>query len=597
VPRPDPHSFFDDSQPRVRHLRLALDVDFGARRIEGETVLELTGEAAGPLDLDTKGLEIRSVSAVGGAKVPWELGEEVPVLGRRLRLTLPGGAASIAIRHSAPAEALGLQWLDPAQTEGKRHPFAYTQFQSIHARTVIPVQDSPSVRVTYHAEITVPEPLAVVMSAGPGGSRAGRAPGRRTFAFDMPQPIPAYLIALAAGDLVGRDLSPRSRVWAEPGTVEAAAWEFAGAEEMIARAESLFGPYEWDRYDMLVLPPAFPYGGMENPRMTFLTPTVLAGDRSLVDVVAHELAHSWTGNIVTNATMDHFWLNEGFTTWAERRIQEALHGADKVALDWAIGQKALDQSVERFGADSPFTRLRTDLAGVDPDDAYSSIPYEKGSRLVCLIERTVGRPRFDRFVRSYIARFRFTSITSEQFLDFLEEELPGVGDQVEVRRWLYEPGVPANAPVFESRALEDLTRLAKSWGAGARPTEAQVARWTPAEMQVYLQHLPRELDAAGCAWLDATLKLSGRGNYEILTEWLTIAGGSDYEPVFGRLREVLVRVGRMKYLRPLYTALGRHARTQALARDIFEAARAGYHALSRRVVQQVFEKYPGIPTT
>jgi aminopeptidase N len=594
VPRPDPHSFFDDSQPRVRHLRLALDVDLDARRIEGETVLDLADDRGGPLDLDTKGLEIRSVSTAGGAPVRWELGEETPVLGRRLRLTLAGGTGAIAVRHAAAAEAVGLQWLDPAQTEGKRHPFVYTQFQPIHARSVIPMQDSPSVRVTYHGEITVPEALSAVMSAGPGASRGGPPPGRRTFVFDMPQPIPAYLLALAAGDLASRDLSPRSRVWAEPATVEAAAWEFAGVEEMIAKAESLFGPYEWDRYDMLVLPPAFPYGGMENPRMTFLTPTVLAGDRSLVDVVAHELAHSWTGNIVTNATMDHFWLNEGFTTWAERRIQEELHGPDKVALDWAIGQKALEQSIERFGADSPFTRLRTDLAGLDPDDAYSSIPYEKGSRLVALLERTVGRPRFDRFVRDYIARFRFTSITSERFRAFLEEKLPGAAEAVDVRRWLYEPGIPPNAPVFASPVLEQLTRLAESWGQGARPTEAQVARWTPAETLVFLQHLPRELDAASCAWLDGALKLSGRGNYEILVEWLTIAGGSDYEPAFGRLREVLTRVGRMKYLRPLYTALGRHARTQALAREIFEEARAGYHSLSRRVVQQVFEKYRAI---
>jgi leukotriene-A4 hydrolase len=589
---PDPHSFFDDAQPRARHLRLRLVVDFESRRIQGEAVLDLGPGRGGPIDLDTKGIEVHDVTTETGVRVSWSLGDETPVLGRRLRLDLPSGTHSVSIRYTTSPDAVGLQWLTPAQTEGKRHPFLFSQFQPIHARTLIPLQDSPAARITYHAEIVVPEGLSAVMSAGPAGARSGPSTGTRTLVFDMPQAIPPYLLALAVGELEGRDLSPRSRVHAEPGTVEAAAWEFAGIEAMIATAESLFGPYEWDRYDMLVLPPSFPYGGMENPRMTFLTPTLLAGDRSLVDVVAHELAHSWTGNLVTNATMDHFWLNEGWTVWAERRIQEAIHGPEKVVLDWAIGQTALDQEFARFGADSPLTKLRTDLAGVDPDDAFSSIPYEKGARFLTLVERNVGRPRFDGFVRDYIGRFRFTSITSEDFLAFLEEKMPGVAGEVGAREWLYEPGIPANAPVFRSERLQALVGLAEGWQRGVRPSEADVRSWSPAEMLVYLQHLPREIDAAGCAWLDGTLKLTGRGNYEILVEWLTIAGGSDHEPVFGRIREVLTRVGRMKYLRPLYGALGRHPRTRALAREIFAAASDGYHALSRRVVETVMDKYP-----
>ncbi len=469
----------------------------------------------------------------------------------------------------------------------------FTQFQPIHARSMIPCQDSPMVRATYHAAVTMPEALTAVMSAGPQDAPAGSAPGTRTMVFDMPQAIPSYLIALAVGDLASRDLSPRARVWAEPATVEEAAWEFAGVEEMIVRAEQLFGPYEWDRYDMLVLPPSFPYGGMENPRMTFLTPTLLAGDRSLVDVVAHELAHSWTGNLVTNATMDHFWLNEGFTVWAERRILEALHGEGAAAASWSIGQTALAEAIARFGADSPFTVLRTHLEGVDPDDVYSSVPYEKGSLFVGLLERTVGRKRFDRFIRAYIERFHFTSITTEELMAFLEEQLPGVAAKVGAEEWLGRPGLPANAPVFRSASLEALTSLAEGWATGARPAAGQLATWSPGELLVYLQHLPRQLDAASCRWLDETLNLTSRGNYEILVEWLTIAAGSDYEPVFGRVREVLMKVGRMKYLRPLYGALGKHPRTRKLGREIFAAAAPTYHALSRRVVESVMEKYDG----
>ena len=595
--RLDPHSQADSSQPRPRHLRLRLSVDFETRQLEGTAVLELEAPSGGPLDLDTKELEVLEATTASGAPVPFALGADEPVLGRRLRLSLPEGTREVRLRYRTSRDAPALQWLSPGQTAGGSHPFLFSQCQAIHARSLAPLPDTPRSRLTYEAELEVPEPLRAVMSAGPVGEGPGARPGTRVFRFAMPQPIPPYLLALAVGRMESREIGPRSRVFAEPETVDAAAHEFAETEAMIARAEGLFGPYEWDRYDMLVLPPSFPYGGMENPRMTFLTPTLLAGDRSLVDVVAHELAHSWTGNLVTNADMEHFWLNEGFTVWAERRLLEALHGEGATVLAWAIGEKALEESMDRFGKGSPLTRLRTELAGTDPDDAFSSIPYEKGARFVALLERTAGRTRFDHFMREYIARFRFTSITTEEFLTFLEERLSGLAAQVGARAWLYEPGLPANAPSFRSARLDSLVALAAAFPRGDRPSPAAVARWSPAEMLVYLQNLPREIDRDGCAWLDAALGLTGRGNHEILVEWLTVAAGSDYEPAFPRLREVLLRVGRMKYLRPLYGALGRHPRTRALAREVFAEASPRYHQLSRRVAATVIEKYPDAPVS
>jgi leukotriene-A4 hydrolase len=592
VARLDPHSYVDADQPRPSRLRLRLAVDFDRQRLVGEAALAFASPVAGDLDLDTKGLALHGAQSESGAPVPFELAPEEPVLGRRLRLRLPAGTREVRIAYETSPDALGLQWLAPEQTAGGAYPFLFSQCQAIHARTVAPLPDTPRIRLSYEASVTVPEGLAAVMSAGPAGESPGSAPRTRTFRFEMPQPIPPYLLALAVGRLESRDLSPRTRVWAEPVTLPAAAHEFAETEGMIARAEALFGRYEWDRFDMLVLPPAFPYGGMENPRMTFLTPTLIAGDRSLVDVVVHELAHSWTGNLVTNATIDHFWLNEGFTVWAERRILEALHGPDAAALGWAIGEASLRESLARFGRDSALTRLRTDLSGLDPDDAFSSIPYEKGARFVELLERTAGRDRWDRFMRDYVDGFRFTSITTEEFLDFLEAKLPGVASAVEARRWLYDPGLPENSPVFRSPVIESLTALAEGFPGGARPSREEAARWTPAETLIYLQRLPRELDAASCAWLDRTLGLGERGNHEILVEWLTLAAGSDYEPAFPRLREVLTRVGRMKYLRPLYTALGRHPRTRALAREVFAVASPRYHNLSRRVASSVMSKYP-----
>ena len=589
--RLDPHSYYDTEQPRTRHLYLEWFIDFGRHWIEGSVTLDLENPSSGIMDLDTKGITVRSVYVQNGKAIPYELAEEEPILGRRLRLNLPEGTTSVTISYITSPDAVALQWFEPEMTLGKRQPFMYSQCQAIHARTIVPCQDTPRVRVSYSAVVTVPEEITPVMSAGPEGMRQDMPPGVRTFLFEMPQPIPPYLLAIAAGDLTSWDLSSRSRVWAEPEMIERAAFEFGEVEQMVQTAERLFGPYEWDRYDMLVLPPAFPFGGMENPRMTFLTPTVIAGDRSLVDVIAHELAHSWTGNLVTNASMDHFWLNEGFTTWAERRILDALHGEEASVLRWAIGQAALDESVARFGADSPLTKLRTDLSGVDPDDAFSSIPYEKGARFVCVLERYAGREKFDRLMREYIKAFRFTSITSEEFLDFLERELPGAAAAVQAKAWLYETGMPPNAPVFQSEKLDELTAAANAFAGARRPDPQQTRAWSPSELLIFLQHLPRELDTEALEWLERSFNLTRKGNYEILVEWLTIAAGSGYEPVFSRVREVLLEVGRMKYLRPLYTALGRQPRTRALAREIYAQGKAGYHTLSRRVIESVMEKY------
>ncbi len=587
----DPHSCYDTTQPRSRHLHLTWFIDFEKHRIEGSVRIKLEKPSDGYLDLDTKGLTIHSAQTQAGSDILWHLGDRDPILGQRLRLELLEKTDTITINYSTSPEAIALQWFEPGLTLGKRQPFLYSQCQPIHARTIVPCQDTPRVRVSYAATVTVPEKLTAVMSAGPAGDRRGSTSRTRTFLFEMPQPIPPYLLAIAVGDLQSRDLSPRARVWAEPEMVEKAAFEFGEVEQMIQTAEALFGPYDWDRYDMLVLPPAFPFGGMENPRMTFLTPTIIAGDRSLVDVIAHELAHSWTGNLVTNATYDHFWLNEGFTTWAERRILDALHGEEASALRWAIGQKALEESVARFGADSPLTKLRTDLRGVDPDDAFSSIPYEKGARLVSVIERHVGRERFDLFMRKYIQTFRFTSITSEEFLSFLNQELPGTAAAVHIDAWLYETGLPPNAPTFKSAKLEELEAAAEAFAAGKRPTPEQIKGWDSSELLIFLQHLPRQLDPGSLSWLDGNFKLTQRGNYEILVEWLSIAAGSDYEPVFERVREVLMEVGRMKYLRPLFNALGCCARTRVLAREIYEKKKPGCHSLSRRVIESVMEKY------
>ncbi len=584
----DPHSWADDDQPVTRHLDLAWRVDPDQRRLTGTATLTLASPAAGPMDLDMRDLEIGSVRTGDGREIPWETAEDDPILGQRLRLTLPEGTERIVIGYRTSPTALALGWLDPVQTAGKQHPFLFSQCQPIHARTLLPCQDTPRYRITYTARITVPEPLQAVMSAAAEGSEPA-GDGWTTWRFRMPQPIPTYLLALAAGRLEAADLGPRSRVYAEPETIEAAAWEFAEVDAMLTTAEKLFGPYAWDRFDLLVMPPSFPYGGMENPRLTFLTPTLIAGDRSLVNVVAHELAHSWTGNLVTNATMNDFWLNEGFTVYAERRIIEALHGPEIMALHAAIGRAGLERHIRDFGPDSPLTRLRTDLSGVDPDEVYSLVPYEKGFLFVTLLEQTVGRERFDAFLRSYIDRFRFQSLTTAEFLDFLEQELPGVYAQIDGPAWVDGPGIPEGAPRFASAHLEAVEALADGWARGVRPTPEQTAGWIPEEWQIYLQRLPRPLSVEDCRWLDENFRLTGSGNNEILVEWLTIAAASGYEPVLPRIREILTHVGRMKYLKPLYKALLSRPELRDFAREVFDEVKASYHPLSRGAVEGLFD--------
>jgi len=588
MPRFDPHSWCDGDQPAQRHLELALTVDFTARILRGRVRIHLARRAAGPLDLDARNLAITSVRTTGGADIPWSIAETEPVRGDRLRLDLPAGTEVVEIAYETAPGAVALGWLEPQQTAGGRHPFLFSQCQPIHARTIVPCQDTPRHRVTYEAAIIVPAPLRAVMSAGALGAEP--APdGRTTWRFHMPQAIPTYLLALAVGNLDRRDLGPRSCVYAEPESVERAAWEFAEVDGMITAAETLFGPYEWDRFDLLQMPPAFPYGGMENPRLTFLTPTLLAGDRSQVNVVAHELAHSWTGNLVTNATMNDFWLNEGFTVYAERRILEAVYGKEYADLQGVVRRNALQVNLDQFGKGSPHTKLRTDLAGIDPDEVYSLVPYEKGAQFVLLLEDAVGRERFDRFLRQYIATFRFRSITTDEFLAFLEAELPGVYARVQGPRWVEEPDMPANELPIKSARVERVRALAAGWARGARPTQDDVDTWSPTEWQLYLQDLPRQLGDADCHWLDETFKLTRQGNYEVLVEWLTIAAGSNFAPALPRVREVLGSVGRMKYLKPLYKALVQNDATRDFARQVFAEVADSYHPLSRGAVAGILK--------
>jgi len=588
-PARDPHSHADLRQGRITAVDLNLAVDFAARQLAGTATLTLAAPATGTLALDTRGLRIDGITDEHGAGLPFSLGKPDPILGSRLAVRFRKPSRTLTVTYATSSGASALQWLEPQQTAGGRHPYLYSQCQPHHARSMAPLQDTAAARFTYRARITVPKPLVAVMSAAPGERQAGPEVGNWTYTFEMPQSIPSYLLALAVGNLTSKDLGPRSRVYAEPEMIKAAAWEFAGINAMLLAAEKLFGPYRWDRYDFLVMPPAFPYGGMENPRLTFLTPTLLVGDRSLVTVLTHELAHSWTGNLVTNATMNDFWLNEGFTVWAERRLLEALQGKEALSLAAALGRDSLQRALDRFGPDSPYTQLKTDLSGIDPDDVFSSVPYEKGYLFVTLLEKTVGRRAFDRFIRNYTTRFAFRSITTEDFLAYLDEALPGVARKVGAKDWICKPGIPKNAPTITSRRLTALNAVAAHWHQGRRPDPKVARKWPAEQRMVVLAGLPKTLPHQDLEWLEATFHITGSGNAEILSAWLVLAATSNYTPAFPTLREFLGRVGRMKLLSPIYKALSDSPATRPLALEFFREHAERYHPIARAVLAKLLK--------
>ena len=571
----DIHSFSRPDEAAVKHLALELDVDFEKQQLAGKATLDLDNRGARELVLDTNGLTISSVTA-DGAPAAFTLGDAVKHLGRALTISIAPSTKAVTIEYTTSPDAAAVQWLAPEQTAGGKQPFLFTQSQAILARTWVPCQDSPGVRMTYDATVRVPRGLLAVMSA----ENPTETTADGVYRFRMPQPIPSYLLALSVGDLAFRSLGRNCGVYAEKPVVDAAAWELADTQKMIDAAEQLYGPYRWGEYDILVLPPSFPFGGMENPRLTFATPTILAGDRSLVNLVAHELAHSWSGNLVTNATWNDFWLNEGFTVYFERRIMEAVYGRDYSEMLARLGMQDLEQTVDELGKESRDTHLLLDLAGRDPDEAANKLAYEKGYFLLRLIEETVGREPFDAFLRDYFDRHAFQSMTTAQWMAELKQAFP----PIDLEPWVHGPGIPANVPRVRSDAFEKVEEQVRAFERG---TAMQTANWSTHEWIHFLRHLPKPLTGEQMAKLDADFHFTESGNSEILHEWLLQAIENRYEPAYAALERFLLRQGRRKFLKPLYEKLAKS--DPARARAIYTKARPTYHAVSRGTIDSILK--------
>jgi aminopeptidase N len=587
----DVHSFSEPEKFRVRHVDLDLKTSFADRKLSGRADLLVArgpNAAGSPLILDTRDLTIHSVEAGSDnnslAPVKWTLGTRDAILGSPLEIDLPEHAQRVRVFYETVPAASGLQWLEPAQTAGKKQPFLFSQNESIHARSWIPLQDSPGVRVTYTANIQAPPELLALMSA----EQKGREDG--SFRFVMDKPIPSYLIALAIGDLEFSATGPRTGVYAERPVLRRAAREFEDTEKLVAAVEKLYGPYRWGRYDLLILPPSFPFGGMENPRLTFATPTVIAGDKSLVGLVSHELAHSWSGNLVTNATWSDFWLNEGFTSYIENRIQEAVYGRDQAVMEQVLARRELDDELAKF--DKRDQILHIDLKGRDPDEGTTQVPYIKGALLLRQMEDVFGRAIFDGFLKRYFDKFAFQSITTSTMLDYLQQTLfaehPSQGAKIPLKQWVYEPGLPVTAPRAKSTAFEEISENARAWFAGKVTLRVfRTKQWSTQQWLEFLQVLPSPLDGKKMGQLDRSYRLTKSGNDEILDQWLKMAIQSNYKPAFPRLKQFLLQVGRMKMIKPLYTELMKTPEGERFARDVYAQARSGYHPIAQTAIDKI----------
>lgn len=600
-PGPDPHSNADPSQFVVRHASLDLEADFDARRLHGtiELRVERVATEARLLRLDTRGLVIRGVE-LGNAEGSWtplahQSGAADEILGQALEIRMPAGREAapmqtVRVRYSTRPEAAALQWLAPQQTAGRVRPFLYTQSQPIDARSWIPIQDSPGIRFTYDARIRTPAGLRALMSAALDTERSRDG----EYFFVMPQSIPAYLVALAVGDLAFRALGPRTGVYAEPAMLESASREFGDVEQMLAVAERLFGPYRWDRYDLLIMPPSFPVGGMENPRLSFITPTVIAGDRSLVSMITHEMAHSWSGNLVTNTRWNDFWLNEGITTYLERRILEGVYGARLADMERVLGLQYLDEEIATLTESGrrADTALALDLDGRGPEEALSNIAYEKGSLFMQFLEWRCGRAAIDRFLAGYFRDLAFRGVTTPGFETYLRTHLladhPGAVSERELQEWLHGTGLPEAAPPAPAGVFAAVERQRDDWLAGRLATgELEARQWSPQEWMRFLDTLPADLPDGRLAELDEHWAPGAAGNFEITRSWLLLAVRSDYAPAEPRLATFLIGTGRHKMIKRLYEELARTEERLAVGCPIYAQARPGYHPASQQLVDGI----------
>lgn len=595
--RQDPHSYAKPDRCMIKHLDWSASIDFDRRVVSAVAKWDivLSGDD-NQLILDTYKLKIKEVRNGNNEILEYSIGEHDPVLGSPMNIKLTSQTRQVIISYETSEDASALQWLLPEQTADKTSSFLFTQSQAILARSWIPIQDSPGIRFTYSATVNVPEGLLAVMSA----SNPQSVNPEGTYKFEMKQPIPAYLMALAVGDFEFSPLGDRCGVYAEPALLKASEKEFEDLEKMITVAESLYGPYRWERYDLIVLPPSFPFGGMENPRLTFATPTILAGDKSLTSLVAHELAHSWSGNLVTNATWDDFWLNEGFTVYFEYRIMEELYGREYSEMLTLLSLHDLKAEIEEMTRDGKAndTSLKLDLTGRNPDDGMTAIAYDKGYFFLRMLEEAAGRARFDAFLKNYFDQNAFKVMTTEQFLEILIADLTEPyevdSSQLRINEWVYGEGLPDNCPIPVSDKFEKVEAALQLWIAEQNrellDIEFNVSEWSTHEWLHFIRNLPSGLTVEQMGLIDQEFGFTKSTNSEVFAAWAKHVLTNEYTDGYDAVESFLVRTGRRKFLMPLYEAMVTTASGKDMALQIYKKARPNYHFVSTQSIDKLLEE-------
>ena len=580
----DTHTLSNYQDLPILNTHLELSVNFQEKKLKGSVTHRFAkNRKVDLLKLDTKYLKIDSVQDGNGNNLEYSFEEFDELLGSALSVILNSQSNEVVVFYETTNKSEALDWLLPNQTAGKTFPFMYTQGQSIFTRSWIPIQDTPGVRITYSAKINTPKNMLAVMSA----ANPQEMDTNSIYSFEMNQPIPPYLIALAVGNLEFKAIDFRTGVYAEPSMLEECANELVDMGKMVDVAEQLYGKYDWDRYDVIVLPPSFPFGGMENPRLTFATPTIIAGDRSLVSLIAHELAHSWSGNLVTNATWNDFWLNEGFTVYFERRIMEALYGRDYSEMLALLGFQDLQNQV--YNSKPSMQLLRLNMKGKHPDDAMTDIAYEKGYFFLRMLEENIGRDKMDEFLKKYFNDHKFQTIVTEEFLSYLKENLLDDNYKgINVEQWVFDPGIPKNCPKVNSLRFKNVeSSVATFLDGGAEELKVISDKWSTHEWLHFLKHLPESLNHDQMGDLDKVFNLSNSGNSEILAVWFLQSIKNDYRPAFENLEKFLVKIGRRKFLQPIYLELSKNQEHKIWAKKVYQKARNNYHYVSFNTIDNI----------
>lgn len=582
----EPHSYAQPNEAVIKHLDLNFEANFETKTIKGIAKYTIENNNAKQIILDSKYLDIYNVLADGDATT-FKLGEFDQMLGQPLTIAIKENTKTVTIFYETTNKTEALQWLDPQQTADKKEPFLLTQGQAILTRTWIPIQDSPQIRITYNATAKVPTQLMAVMSAENPKQKSPDG----FYNFKMEQPIPPYLIALAVGDFEYKAISKRTGVYAEKSMLEKVYNEFSDMENMVAAAENLYGTYAWDQFDVIVLPPSFPFGGMENPRLTFATPTVIAGDKSLTSLIAHELAHSWSGNLVTNATWDDFWLNEGFTVYFEMRIMEALYGKERANMLALISRQDLTEELDGFKNEPNRTKLKLDLKGKNPDDGMNSIAYDKGYLFLRTLEEKVGRTKFDAFLKNYFTSNAFKTMTTKKFVNHLNTNLLEKNNiTFNTNQWIYNPGVPKNQAVITSNAFSNVEHILAQFIKNNTINNRVTSNWTPQEWVHFIRNFPKEMTAKQMQILDDTFNLSDSSNSYIAMVWYEQAINKNYHGnnVDAKIENFLINVGRRWYVNTVFKAFKRNNRTEE-ALKIYVKSRPNYHSVTANTIDALLE--------